>query len=71
MVFQNTKQMIIALPVHNISNICYTKEADNSHIVAIQSGDYENDDFSEVTLVVVKTKVCKSAFSMKANLCLK
>lgn len=49
--------MIIALPVHNIANICYTKEAENSHIVAIQSGDYENDDFSEVTLVVVKTKV--------------
>jgi len=24
--------MILALPVHNISNICYTKEAENSHI---------------------------------------
>ncbi len=51
--------MILALPVHNISNICYTKEAENSHIVAIQSGHYENEDFSEVTLVVVKTKVNK------------
>lgn len=30
--------MIIALPVHNIVNVCYTKEADNSHIIAIQSG---------------------------------
>ena len=52
------KQMIIALPVHNISNVCYTKEAENSHVIAIQSGDsYENNEYSEVSLVVVKTKV--------------
>lgn len=53
----NNEQMIIALPVHNISNVCYTKEAENSHIVAIKSGDtYDNNDYFEVTLVVVKTK---------------
>lgn len=53
----NNEQMIIALPVHNISNICYTKEAENSHVIAIQSGDsYENNEYSEVSLVVVKTK---------------
>jgi hypothetical protein len=38
----NNEQMIIALPVHNISHVCYTKEAENSHIVAIQSGNEYN-----------------------------
>lgn len=52
----NNEEMIIALPVHNISNVCYTKEADNSHIIAIKTGEPENNDYFEVTLVVVKTK---------------
>ena len=30
--------MILALPVHNISNVCYVKEAENSHVIAIQTG---------------------------------
>ena len=36
--FLEKKQMIIALPVHNISNVCYVKEAENSHVIAIQTG---------------------------------
>ncbi len=30
--------MITAIPVHNISNVCYAKEAENSHVIAIQNG---------------------------------
>ncbi len=34
------EQMIIALPIYNISHVFYTKEAENSHIVAIQNGKH-------------------------------
>ena len=30
--------MIHGIPVHNISNICYAKETENSHIIAVQHG---------------------------------
>jgi len=30
--------MITAIPVHNIANVCYAKEAENSHVIAIQNG---------------------------------
>jgi hypothetical protein len=36
------KQLITAIPVHNISNICYAKEAENSHVIAIQNGIFNN-----------------------------
>ena len=32
------KNLINAIPVHSISNVCYAKEAENSHIVVFQSG---------------------------------
>ncbi len=30
--------MINAIPVHSVLNVCYAKEAENSHLVVFQSG---------------------------------
>lgn len=45
------------IPVHNISNICYAKETENSHIIAIQYGDtYQQTDYFNIVLLVVNSK---------------
>jgi hypothetical protein len=31
--------MIAAIPVHNIYRLCYANEAEDSHVIAIQSGN--------------------------------
>lgn len=52
------QEFIIALPVHNIANICYAKETESSHIIAIQSGNSNvNNEYFEVNLLIVKSKV--------------
>ena len=33
--------MIAAIPVHNIYRLCYANEAEDSHVIAIQSGNYK------------------------------
>ena len=55
--------------MHNISNVCYAKETESSHIIAIQSGhSFTNNEYFEVHLITVKTKV---SFSSKIEFYLK
>ncbi|CAF0862985.1 unnamed protein product [Brachionus calyciflorus] len=54
---RDTEKMIHGIPVHNISNICYAKETENSHIIAVQHGDtYQQNEFFNVLLLVVNSK---------------
>ena len=45
------------IPVHNISNICYVKETEHSHILAVQYGDtYQQTEYFNIVLLVVNSR---------------